>query len=267
MRYNQNTAPSISTSFIQDQRHADKSERFKVIQPSQIAQVLDGHGFDLIGLKTGKARNPDRADFQNTVAVYQARDNGLGIDGLDFRIVFKVPHLYGSLVGMLGLYRLVCKNGLVVGVRDFETVKVKHLGDPVSELNTLIPQLVAQRQALSNMVRSMMARQVSAIELSQLATNVAQIRLAQTENVTKIEAQDLLRVRRADDKASDLFSVLNVIQENAIRFGIRYQTTTTDQNGIATVRNGTARRISEQSVKSIDLNASIWDEATKLLTA
>ena len=257
--------PIISTSFVQDQVHATKSERFKAIQPSQIATVLDGHGFDLVSLKTGKAKSADRADFQNTVAVYQARSSNLDVNGLDFRIVFKVPHLYGALVGMLGLYRLVCKNGLVVGVRNFETVKVKHMGDPVSELNSLIPRLVAQRQSLFDMVQLMQSRIVTPIELSQLATNVANIRLAQTENVSKIYAQDLLKVRRAEDAKSDLFSVLNVLQENAIRFGIRYQTETLDAQGQTVIRNGTARRISEQSVKSIDLNASIWDAATALL--
>lgn len=266
-RYNQNAAPSISTSFVQDQRHTTKSERFQPIQPSQIATVLDGHGFDLVSLKTGKAKNPDRNDFQNTVAVYQSRDTSLNIGGTDFRLVFKVPHLYGALVGMLGLYRLVCKNGLVVGVRNFETVKVKHLGDPVSELNNLIPRLVAQRQSLNDMILAMQSRQVSPIELAQLATSVAEIRLSQTENVSKIYAQDLLKVRRSEDQGSDLFSVLNVIQENAIRFGIRYQTETLDSQNQTVIRNGTARRVSEQSVKAIDLNASIWDEATKLLTA
>lgn len=267
-RYNQNAAVNVSTSFVQDQRHVDKSDRFQPIQPSQIATVLDGHGFDLISLKTGNARKPDRADFQNTIAIYQSRGETLTAKGdLAMRIVFKVPHLYGALVGMLGLYRMVCQNGLIVGVQNFETIKVKHLGDPVSELNSLIPRLVAQRQSLIDTIAAMQSRTVSAIELSQFATNVAQIRLGQTENVSRIMATDLLKVRRVEDNAADLFTVLNVVQENAIRFGLRYQTTTVNDRNETVVRNGTARRVLESSVKSIDLNASIWDEATKLLTA
>jgi hypothetical protein len=267
MTFRTNVAPVISPSFVQNQRHDTKSERFQPIQPSQIATVLDGHGFDLVSLKTGKGRNPDRVDFQNTVAVYQARDEALNIGDAAFRLVFKVPHLYGSLVGLLGLFRLVCKNGLVAGVQNFETIKVKHLGDPVSELNSLIPKLVAQRAALNETVKMMQARDVSPVEAAQLVKNIAQIRLSQTENVIKVHAEDLLKVRRNEDNYTDLFTLLNVIQENAIRYGIRYQTETKDLDGNAIVRNGTARRISEQSVKAIDLNVSIWDEATKLLTA
>jgi hypothetical protein len=267
-RYNTNRAPSISTSFVQDQKHLTKSERFQAIQPSQIATVLDGHGFDLISLKTGHARNADRQDFQNTVAVYQSRDTSLNVGGTDFRLVFKVPHLYGALIGMLGLYRLVCKNGLVVGARNFETVKVKHLGDPVSELNALIPRLVAQRQNLNDLIGAMQARQVSPIELRDLALTVANIRLQDTQNIAHVHAEDLLRVRRAEDRGADLFSVLNVLQENALRFGMRYQTRTVDTvTGQAVERNMNARRVSEQSIKAIDLNASIWDAATALLTA
>lgn len=252
-----------STSFLQDQPHVTKSERFIAIQPAQIEAVLNGHGFDLVHLKTGRAKHADKQDFQTTVARYRSREL-FDINGSSFDLIFKVPHLYGRLVGILGLFRGVCANQMNVG-QHFETIKVAHTGDPVSELNSLIPRLVAQQQSLIDTVKMMQARTVSPIELAQFATNVAQLRLAQTENVSKIYAAPLLKVRRIEDNTSDLWTVLNVVQENLIRGGVGYQTETADAQGLITIRNGTARRVSEQSVRAIDLNASIWDEATKLL--
>ena len=256
---------AISTSFVQDQKHATKSDRFQAIKPSMIAEVLDAHGFDLVHLKTGKAKTQDRADFQTTVARYRSRD-GFSIDGLGFDIIFKVPHLYGSLQGVLGLFRGTCANQLNVGTH-FESVKVKHLGNPYQELDSLIPRLVAQREQLVETVKMMQARDVTPSELVALAQDVAKIRLADVQGLQKIETTDLLKVRRQDDAKNDLFSCLNVIQENVLRFGLRYQIETTAQDGTVSIQNRTARKVREESVKAIDLNASIWDAATKLLKA
>jgi Domain of unknown function (DUF932) len=250
-------------SFVQTQKHLTKTDRFKVITPDEIRQVMDTFGFDLISLKTGRAKNPDRIDFQTTIARYRSRDQ-FEVLGCNFDIVFKVPHLYGALKGMLGMFRQVCSNGLIVG-RDFDVVRVPHLERPVEELNVLIPMLVAQRTKLVEQVKAMQSTQVTKAQLAQLAETVGQIRLNGVENITRIESQDLLKPRRSEDLGSDLFTVLNVLQENALRHGIRYQTAKADENGVLNYRNMNTRKVSEKSVKSIDLNASIWDAAAKLL--
>jgi hypothetical protein len=255
----------VSTSFIQDSKHVSKSDRFKVIQPSMIETVLNDHGFDLVHLKTGKSKNPDRQDFQTTVARYRSRQ-AFEIDGLNMDLIFKVPHLYGKLVGVLGLFRGVCANQLNVGTH-FKTVKVGHIGDPMSQLDTLIPELVAQHNQLAETVRIMQAREVNANELIQLAKDVSLARLDGVDNIQRIEYQDLLKVRRQDDVKNDLFSVLNVLQENAIRYGLRYQTTSINEIGVTQVRNMVARPVKIESVRAIDLNASIWDVASKLIAA
>jgi len=254
-----------NNSFIQDQKHLTKSERFQVIQPSLIQATLDKHGFDLVHLKSGYAKNPDRVDFQTTVARYRSRD-AFEIDGLSFDLIFKVPHLYGRLVGVLGLFRGVCANQMNVG-QWFECVKVSHTGDPIAVLNEMIPQLVAQRQKLIDQVNAMKSRDVTPNELVQLANEVANIRLDGITDIVKIEASDLIKVRRQEDVNGDLFTVLNVLQENVMRHGIRYQTAKPDQFGVMQYRNMNARKISDKSVKAIEINASIWDVATKLLQA
>lgn len=259
------TQVSKSTSFLQDAKHDSKSERFKVIQPAHIETVLNDHGFDLVHLKTGQSKKQDRQAFQTTIARYRSRDN-FEIEGLNMDLIFKVPHLYGRMVGVLGLFRGVCANQLNVGTH-FNVIKVGHVGDPLSQLDTLIPSLVAQRAQLIETVNLMRARDVSPSELVELAREVAQIRLNDVENIKKIEIQDLLRVRRQDDAKNDLFSVMNVIQENIIRFGLRYETTSLDENGVERSRNMVARKVKTESVKAIDLNASIWDAASKLLSA
>lgn len=259
---------SVSTSFVQDQKHLSKSSRFVTIQPSAVAEVLKDHGFDLVGLKSGHGRKPDRMNHQTTIARYRSGDN-FAIEGLNMDIMFKIPHLTGKLEARLGFFRGVCANQWNAG-KLFDVIRFAHTGDVINELNAAIPRLVSQRADLIETIRMMQARDVTANELAVLAQRTASARVEGVEGITAIHVNDLLMPRRIEDRASDLFTVTNVLQENAMRFGLRYTTErltnrTNDEGMQRVVRNIVSRKINENTEKAIELNASIWDAATELL--
>ncbi len=255
----------VSNSFVQDQKHLTKSNRFVTIQPSAVAEVLLDHGFDLVGLKSGHGRKPDRLDYQTTVARYRSNDN-FEIQGLNMDIMFKIPHLTGKLEARLGFFRGVCANQWNMG-KLFEILKFAHTGNVLNELNASIPRLVAQRQELIETIRMMQARTVSAPELVQLAQSTANARLEGVEGIQTMHAADLIIPRRLEDRNADLFTVTNVLQENAIRFGLQYQTKSMNALNQPIVRNMVSRKIQENSVKAIELNSTIWDAAATLLAS
>lgn len=267
MRYN---GLAQNGSFVQDQRHTTKTETFVPIQPAALAELMAAFGFDLVHLKTGRARLADRAAHQTTLARYRSKD-AFGVNGSFYDILIKVPHLYGAIEARAGFFRGVCANQWNSGDL-FDRIKVRHVGDPVSQLNALIPKLVSQREAYVDLIKSMQAKDVSPNQLVELAKEVAHLRLADNKSVIKsVQYENLLKVRRPEDNQSDLFTVINVIQENVMRYGIKYQIETTDQLGLTTVRNQVARPVMRtrqgeiETVRSMELNGSIWDVATKLL--
>jgi hypothetical protein len=260
-------------SFTQDQRHMSKSEIFVPIKPAQIAEVLNANGFGLVSLKAGKARKPENMTHQTTIARYRS-ENPLQINGLYMDIVFKVPHLYGSLQAFLGTYRQVCSNGLVVGSKFFEAPRIRHSGDALTQVEALIPRLVSMHDQLVDSIREMQARDVTGTQIAEFVRQAAHLRLGQGDDQTKIinvSYQDLIQVRRSEDRSPDAFSVMNVVQENLMRYGLRYQTQSQDEKGRTNVRNMTARPILRsrqgevESIRSVDLNASIWDAAREIL--
>lgn len=263
----------MSTSFVQDQKHVSKTDRFVAIQPSKIESMLKPLGFDLVSLKTGKARRLDRVDHQTTIARYRA-PNGLKINGLDLDLVFKVPHLYGALEAFLGTYRQICTNGLVVGHKFFNPPRIRHTGDALYSLETIVPVLASKHDQLADSIRSMQAREVNPERLAEFIKAVTTLRLGNDEKIVNVQYRDLTTVRRDADTGRDVFSVLNVVQENVMRYGLRYQTKSTDANGVETLRNMTARPVSwtrkigeVETSRSVDLNASIWDKANEILMA
>ncbi len=254
-----------STSFIQDQRHVTKTDKFQPIKPELIESVLANHGFNLASLKTGKARNADRANHQTTVARYRATTE-MKIGGHYLDIVAKVPHLYGAVELFLGTYRVICSNGLTVGTK-FVSVKIKHLGNPIAEIEQALPILVAQGQAMQDDMQEMKQRVLSRSEMDSLARGIATLRLSGIPNVSQVQWDQLLVARRQDDMLPDLYTTFNRIQENIVRHGFQYITTSQNETGETVIRNGTARKIGETSVRSIEMNAKMWDLATAFLKA
>lgn len=258
-------------SFFQDQKHVSKTDRFVAIQPSQIESVLKDNGFNLVHLKMGKARLEDRANHQTTIARYRSPD-ALKINGLNMDLVFKVPHLYGALEAFLGTFRQVCSNGLTVGSKFYQCPKIRHTGDALTQLNQMIPVLVSKHYELAENIRAMQAREVNGSQVADFIRDVTQLRLGTNDKIVSVNYEDLMKVRRQDDNGRDAFSVLNVVQENVMRYGLRYKTETIDDQGRKSIRNMNARpvgwtkKIGEtETIRSVDLNASIWDSATKIL--
>ena len=252
-----------NASFVQDRRHDSKSERFTAIQPAQFAMVLADHGFNMVGLKASRAKLPDRAEHQTTIARYRS-ERALQVNGLNLDIMIKAPHLYGSVEFRLGFFRGACANQWNMG-QLFATYKLRHTADYLERANQIIPSLLGQCDTLTNTIHALQSRQATAGEVVALAQATVRQRLEGVEGVSRVHAGDLVRVRRADDDATDLFSVSNVIQENAIRYGFRYEQTNRDERGYQRTRHLTTRAVNEASDRAVALNASIWDEAAKLL--
>lgn len=272
----QNTAlalvPEIEpkTSFTQDEAHQTKSSKFVTLTPAETAAIMADHGFDQVSLNMGRAKLADRAAHQNVTARYRSR-NALKINGLWMDIVAMQKHLYGADQFFVGTWRQICSNGLTVGQK-FATGRLVHLGSAESQLNALLPRLIAQHDQLVSHIETMMARNVTPNEVAQLTKQVADLRLDGIKNIVSVQYSDLAKVRRTEDTGTDLFTVMNVLQENAMRYGIRYQTESTDQFGIKLVRNVLARPVTKsrrgdvESVRSVEMNASIWDRAMDILS-
>ncbi len=261
---------SVTTSFVQGSRHASKSERFVPVKPSQISDVLADHGLFLNHLKTGKARHEDRADHQTTIARYVAAESSdmvraIGA-GSSLDLLVKAPHLTGCVEFRLGFFRGTCANQWNMGTL-FANVKVRHAAGCLEEINRLIPSLVGQRDRLIAKIGEMQSRQVTPHQLAGLATRVAELRLAGVENVTRVRTADLVQVRRADDRQNDLFSVANVLQENAVRYGLRYELRSQNNEGRPITRHMSTRPVIDTTATGVELTGSIWEQAAALLAS
>ncbi len=135
-----------------------------------------------------------------------------------------------------GLFRLVCENGLCVG-EDFEEFRFVHRGKGIEEkLENSYEKLVAKLNDLKFKFRSL---ELTAYDQEDFGIDVLNItkRLFNTDSKKKsvevlnvVNLRQLASIRRIEDKETDTFTVMNVIQENITRrVGLIYEVRITDK--------------------------------------
>lgn len=145
----------------------------------------------------------------------------------------------------VGLFRLVCSNGLVIADKTFDSFRVMHKGfkkedilDVVSKTTEKIPMVVGR-------VQSMMGKELTSTQQYDFAKRVADVRWGEDK---MIDVNQMLQIRRQEDAGNDLWSVFNRVQENLL------------QGGILTITpkdNGKVRRSRSRAIRSIDQNLEV----------
>lgn len=246
----------MTTSFTQVNKHESKSNKFQVITPSEVQEVLRSHGFERVHLKESRAKHADKQSFQTTIARYRSQDD-LGIAGLNLDIIFKMPHLYGKVQAVLGLFRGTCSNQLNVGT-SFEDYRIAHKGDALQQIDRAILNMLSSRQELVKEVENMKSTVIDADTARKLAGQAVYIRADQlkSDDIKEVSLSEILKTRRNDDEQLDLFTTFNVIQENIVRRGILYKDS---EGNVKRVRS-----LKDNSNVSLEFNKRLWDAANHL---
>jgi hypothetical protein len=157
----------------------------------------------------------------------------------------------------MGLFRVVCTNGLIVSRGAFPAQCVSHRGNVVDEVIVGALKISEQFDGLAAQVERMEHRRLVKDEQIQFAQAALALRYPDPAQSGMQPAQ-LLTCRRVEDLGDDLWSVTNKIQENLLHGGLSRRSL----NGRLT-RSRCITSIKED----IRLNSQLWDLATEMLAA
>jgi hypothetical protein len=155
------------------------------------------------------------------------------------------------------LFRAVCTNGLVVSQGAFPSVAVAHRGNVVEEVVTGAIGISRRFDLLADQVERMERRRMLKDEQLQFAERALAFRFPEPQSCG-VEPAQLLTIRRSEDLADNLYTVLNRVQEHLVNGGLHRRTETgrlTRTRRLSSIRNG------------VRLNSQLWDLATEVLTA
>jgi hypothetical protein len=149
----------------------------------------------------------------------------------------------------------VCANGLIAGDSVGQPVRIKHVGKNIyEELERGVDKIVAQLDKLDQEISAMKAKELSPSEVLAFQAEALKLRLGDKEKVLSSN----FSINRPEDKPTDLFTVMNVIQEGLIRGGAKV---IVENDGQAKAK--TLRKVSSIATQTY-INQGVWKAAVNL---
>ncbi len=247
-----NVAPSI---FAED-KHESRSGRYAYIPTIDVLSGLRKEGFEPFMVCQAKTRDESRKE--HTKHMLRLR-HASQINGQEANeIILLNSHDGTSSYQMLaGTFRFVCHNGLICGneIADF---RVPHKGDVTGRVIEGAYTVLDSFENVSARIDGMKALTLNSGEQAAFARAALALRYDSDIAPAPVTETQLLAPRRLDDRANDLWTTFNRVQENTIKGGI---------NG----RNASGKRTTTRAVNGVDsnikLNRALWilaDEMAKL---
>lgn len=243
------------------------SKNYGFIDTKIVQYELEKLGFILEKTVINKVRKPEKLGYQRHRLVFNHPD--FFIDPSNkFQLLVQNSHDGSESLRLnLGVYRLICANGLIKGDTKF-SIKIKHSKNSINEFLRNIEFFISQINTEKDKIVAMQNKQLNKDQINDLKNKVFDLKFGQfivdktKENKKVIVELDTIdTIRRIEDQNNDLYSVLNRIQESIIRGGIKYQI---EQNN--TVKNFSTRKVN--SIKeNTRLNQELFNLADQLLVA
>ena len=162
----------------------------------------------------------------------------------------------------VGIFRMVCSNGLVVADEQFSDFKIKHKGYTFGQLRNVVKQAVADLPNKVQVMNDMKNRTLTQEEKNKLALDAMLIRAnivpgsdkASKFNYDDETIEDILDPKRGADKGNDLWRVFNVVQEKI-----------TQGEFHAALKGAKVRKV--RKIKSFEKDIKVNQKLFKLATA
>jgi hypothetical protein len=224
------------------------------------AQVLSGlmsAGFLPVEARQANARRGSPLHARHVVRL-RPRFETVRLRDSVAEIVFLNSHDGTSAYQLrMGLFRVVCTNGLIVSRGAFPAYCVSHRGNIVDEVIAGALEVAERFESLAAQVERMEQRRLLKDEQLTLAERALALRFPEAAQ-SGMPPSQLLTCRRVEDVGDDLWRVYNRCQENLLRGGLSR-------------RSAMGRLTRTRAIRSIrrdvELNGSLWDLATEMLAA
>lgn len=193
------------------------------------------------------------------------KQNADGTETIDTypRIILTNSHDgFNSFKFMVGLFRLVCSNGLVVADNEMVNMSIRHINYSFEELRKVVNEAIKQVPNIVMTMNTMKNTEVTDEQKREMATEVVKIR-KNIEDDKKFSLdedtiREILMPVREEDNGNDLWTVFNICQEKLIKGGYM---ALGNNNKVRKQRSITSIK------KDIDYNQRLWDVAMRYMPA
>lgn len=242
------------------------TNKYVHVNTEVVINDLEKLGWKPVEAKMRKRRTGVESVFSPHVVSFQNPNIKIkgekGDDAFPRIILFNSHDGFSSFKFFVGIYRLVCSNGLIVADEEFSNFKIRHMGYSFEELREMVKQAVEDLPEKVEIMNKMKQRELTEEEKHDFALNALLLRSGikpGSEEANKKEydeetIKDILDPLRDADKGDSLWNILNVVQEKVIKGGFQ-----------AALRGGKVRKV--KKIKSFETDIRVNQELFKSATA
>lgn len=240
-----------------DSPHERVSSRYTFIATERVLSGLMGAGFLPVDVRQTAARQASPLHARHLLRL-RRRHETVSLRDSAPEVVLVNSHSGDQTYQLrMGLFRVVCTNGLMVSRGAFPAYCVSHRGNIVEEVIASALKVAEQFESLAATVERMEQRGLLKDEQIAFAGRALALRFPDPAQ-SGMQPSQLLTCRRAQDVGDDLWRVYNRTQEHLLRGGLIRRSSSgrlTRTRAISSIR------------RDVDLNGQLWDLATQMLAA
>lgn len=218
MKISVNNLYSDNSCANQTMPHPKTSEKYKFINTADIIRKFAAYGWE--PATYNEARSKKYPGFQTHTVSLFCNDEKVNTTVGDsrLRILIVNNHVASKSCQIkLGLFRLVCSNGMVVQDADLGNIAIRHIGlDVDTQIAEFIEKIAVAAEKLREKISSLQGKTMTTEEKMAFARSALTTRF-KPELITPELVSAVLHVNRFDDQGDDAWRVFNTVQENLTR--------------------------------------------------
>lgn len=241
------------TLFTQTPHH-EVSDKYHFIPTIEVIEEIKLHNWYPVSVSQSGVRDIQKEGYQQHCVRFRHFEDLLNPSENAVELLLFNSHDRSKAFSIsAGIFRFVCANGLVLSDSVFESYKIKHLGSKDNDVARAVANITAIKPKLMDKIKTLESITLNENEKHSFAKSSIPLRF---EEHLEVDYNDLLIPHRTQDTKEDLYTTLNVIQENLIRGNI---SGTNKETG----RKFTSKHITSIA-KDVEVNKGIWDIAERI---
>ena len=213
MSYNIEQIKAIAPSVFTTEKAKHLSDKYIQTPTIKVVEDLMNLGWEVTKVQEVKSRK--YKGFQKHLLVF--RNPEITIKGKNGDDSFPQILLTNSHDGKaafnfrVGIFRLVCSNGLVISDADFGVMSIRHMNYTFESLQTKVSEMISKLPGLVQKINLFKSKTLTEAQMNDFAAKATQLRTKKRVNI-----MDVLTPTRTEDQGNDLWVVFNRVQEKIL---------------------------------------------------
>ncbi|MDF1880564.1 DUF932 domain-containing protein [Sulfurimonas sp. MAG313] len=215
---NQDELLSQAPALFTEKPHFEASDKYYFVSTIDVINEIKSLNWYPTSVQQSSVKDIDKKGHQRHLVRFRHFDDLLSPKENAVELLLFNSHDRSTAFSIsAGIYRFVCANGLVIADSVFESYKIKHIGDRFNNVQNAINNITAFKPQLEQKINTFESIHLSQAEQESFARSSIPLRF---HKHLQVDLKDLLTPHREEDTKDDLYTTLNVIQENLLRGNI-----------------------------------------------